>query len=208
MAHVASSALGTYDMAGHQIVFSIFCCLTPFVDALGQVAQSFVPGVYEAKEPGRERARADALRTTVANFRMVGAGFGAFLVGLVACLPWIRRSFTTDPAVLERVAGAAPGVGLFMLVNGLMCAGEGTLLGQKDLKFLRNAYAVFFFAVPAYMLRLKRRALAGVETVGIGSMWAAFSCYNVIRMSIWHLRLAQLQRRTERAAGNVEEEGR
>ena len=91
-------------------------------------------------------------------------------------------------------------------LNVVICS--GTLLGQKDLKFLRNAYAVFFFAVPACMLRLKRRALAGVETVGIGTMWAAFSCYNVIRMSFWHLRLAQLQRRTERAVGNVEEEGR
>ena len=231
MAHVASSTLGTSDMAGHRIVFSIFCCLTPFVDALGQVAKSFVPGVLEAKELGRERARARALWETIANFRKVGVGFGAFLVRLVVCLPLVGQYFTADPAVF------------FVLVNDLMCAGEGTrhfpagaseryrssvdshfrialrcrstiharsgtLLGQKDLKFLRNAYAVFFFAVPAYMLRLKRRALAGVETVGIGTMWAAFSCYNVIRMSIWHLRFAQLRRRTERAVGNVEEEGR
>jgi len=79
------------------------------------------------------------------------------------------------------------------------------LLGQKDLKFLRNMYAVFFFTVPAYMLRLKHRALGGLQDVGIGTMWAAFSAYNVIRTSIWHLRLAQLQRRTERGA--VEEGG-
>jgi len=127
MSHVASSTLGTFDMAGHQIVFSIFCCLTPFVDALSQVAQSFVPSVFEAKgrtdEALRERAR--ALRETIMNFRKVGVGFGALLVSLVACIPLISRYFTTDPIVLERVKGAVPGVGLFMLVNGLMCAGEG-----------------------------------------------------------------------------------
>ncbi|KAL7537226.1 hypothetical protein ACHAXR_007674 [Thalassiosira sp. AJA248-18] len=196
MSHVASSTLGTNDMAGHQIIFSLFNCLIPVVDALNQVAQSFVPAVFEAKEKSAERAM--ALRKTVNNFRKVGAGFGAVLLGLVACIPLISQYFTTDPIVMSRVNSAIPGVGLFMLVNGLMCAGEGTLLGQKDLKFLRNAYAIFFFTVPAYMLRLKYRALAGLQSVGIGTMWTAFAAYNLIRTSTWHLRLAQLQRRTER----------
>ena len=123
MSHVASSTLGTYDMAGHQIIFSIFWCLTPFADALNQVAQSFVPAVFEAKEKSLERA--STLRKTISNFRKVGVGFGAVLVSLVACIPLISRYFTTDPLVLERVNSALPGVGLFMLVNGLMCAGEG-----------------------------------------------------------------------------------
>ena len=81
---------------------------------------------------------------------------------------------------------------------------SGTLLGQKDLKFLQNMYAIFFFTVPAYMLRLKYRALSGVQAVGIGTMWAAFSTYNLIRTSIWHLRLALLQRRTDRGAVAVD----
>ena len=123
MSHVASSTLGTHDMAAHQIVFSVFCCLIPFVDALSQVAQSFVPAVFEAKERGTNRAT--ALRETVGNFRKVGIGFGVGLLGLAGCIPLISRYFTTDPIVLERVNGAIPGVGLYMLVNGLMCAGEG-----------------------------------------------------------------------------------
>ncbi|KAL7462394.1 hypothetical protein ACHAXS_002771 [Conticribra weissflogii] len=197
MSHVASSTLGTFDMAAHQIIFSIFCCLTPIPDALSQVAQSFVPGVYELKNRTDDRAR--ALKKTIGNFRKCGVGFGAFLVGLVSLIPVLSRYFTNDVEVLARVNGAIPGVGLFLLVNGLMCAGEGSLLGQKDLTFLRNMYAIFFFTVPAYMLRLKHRALTGVQSVGIGTMWAAFSGYNVIRTTIWHLRLAQLQRRTDRS---------
>lgn len=110
-------------MAAHQIIFSIFCCLTPIVDALSQVAQSFVPGVFEHKEKSEERAL--ALRKTIMNFRKVGVSFGAVLVSLVACIPFISRYFTTDPLVLARVNGAIPGVGLFLIVNGLMCAGEG-----------------------------------------------------------------------------------
>jgi len=202
MAHVASSTLGTFDMAAHQIVTSIFFCLAPFVDALGQVAQSFVPAVFEVKEKSPERAK--ALRKTVNNFRKVGAMFSALLVTLTACIPLMSRYFTADPIVLQRVSGAIPGVGLFLLVNGLMTVGEGSLLGQKDLKFLRNMYAIFFFAVPTYMLRLKYRASIGIQHVGVGSMWFAFAVYNVIRTSLWHLRLAQLQRRTERDVAMAE----
>lgn len=197
MSHVASSTLGTCDMAAHQIIFSIFCCMTPIVDGLSQVAQSFVPGVFEAK-PSKERAA--ALSQTIMNFRKVGGAFGGLLLSLVACVPLISRYFTTDALVLNRVSGAIPGVALFLLVNGLMCAGEGCLLGQKDLGFLRNMYTIFFFTVPAYMLRLKQRSLLGIQEVSIGTMWAAFSTYNVIRTCIWHLRLAQLQRRTNRDA--------
>lgn len=196
MSHVASSTLSMHDMAAHQIILSIFCCLAPLVDALNQVAQSFVPAIFEVKEKSREKAL--ALQRTTNNFRKVGAGFGALLVSLVSCIPLISRFFTTDPIVLNQVNGAIPGVGLFLLVNGLMCAGEGTLLGQKDLKFLRNMYAIFVFAVPAYMLRLKNNSLAGVQAVGVGTMWAAFSIYNVIRTMIWHLRLTQLQQRTQK----------
>lgn len=123
MSHVSASTLGTFDMAAHQIILSIFCCITPFVDALSQVAQSFVPAVFEAKERSQERA--NALRKTVNNFRLVGLGFGGVLVSLVACIPMISRYFTTDLVVLERVHSAIAPVGLFMLVNGLMCAGEG-----------------------------------------------------------------------------------
>ena len=125
MSHVASSTLGIFEMAGYQIVFSIFNCLCPFVDAIGQVAQSFLPAVVEAKGRGREQAA--ALRSTVANFRLVGAGFGLLLLSLVACLRWLGRYFTADPVVLEKVIRAIPGLGLFVLMHGLVCAGEGEL---------------------------------------------------------------------------------
>ena len=94
-------------------------------------------------------------------------------------------------------------VHFFLLDSVFFHCHAGTLLGQKDLGFLRNMYAIFFFTVPAYMLRLKFRALEGLQVVGIGTMWAAFSTYNLIRTAIWHLRLAQLQRRTNRGADDA-----
>ncbi|KAL7547675.1 hypothetical protein ACHAWF_010956 [Thalassiosira exigua] len=195
MSHVASSALGTLDMAAHQIAVSIFCCLAPVVDALNQVAQSFVPAIF-AREKGR--ARALAMRRTSTNFARVGASFGLTIAALVfAGVPVLGKCFTSDPEVLSRVAKAVPGIAVFLGFDGLMCIGEGTLLGQKDLGFLRNAYASFFFLVPALMLRLKRRALNGIE-VGIGTMWGTFSIYEVVRTIMWLGRVVWLQRRMER----------
>jgi len=201
MSHVASSALGTYDMAAHQIAISIFCCLAPVVDALNQVAQSFVPGIF-AREKGR--ARAVALRKTSINFAKVGALFGSVIVALVAtCVPALSKCFTTDPIVLSRVKNAIPGIAVFLGFDGLMCIGEGTLLGQNDLKFLRNMYASFFFLVPSFMLRLKRRALNGID-VGIGALWGTFSVYEVVRTVLWLGRVVWLQHRTEREVDEME----
>lgn len=201
MSHVASSALGTCDMAAHQIAISIFCCLAPIVDALNQVAQSFVPGIY-AREKGR--ARAVALRRTSINFAKVGALFGSVIVALVAMgVPSLSKCFTTDPVVLSRVKKAIPGIAVFLGFDGLMCIGEGTLLGQNDLKFLRNSYATFFFLVPAFMLRLKRRAMNGIE-VGIGNLWGTFSVYEVVRTILWLGRVVWLQRKTEREVNERE----
>ena len=201
MSHVASSAFGTLDMAAHQIAISIFCCLAPVVDALNQVAQSFVPGIF-ARPKGR--ARANALRKTSINFAKVGALFGSVIVALVAAgVPILSRGFTNDPAVLSRVRNAIPGIAVFLGFDGLMCIGEGTLLGQKDLKFLRNMYASFFFLVPAFMLRLKRRALNGIE-VGIGTMWGTFSVYEVVRTILWLGRMIWLQYKMDREVDEME----
>ncbi len=60
-------------------------------------------------------------------------------------------------------------------------------------------YATFFFIVPAFMFRLKRRALSGIP-VGIGTMWGTFSVYEVVRTILWLLRVVQLQWKTEKEA--------
>jgi len=203
MSHVASSALGTLDMAAHQIAISIFCCLSPLVDALNTVAQSFVPSIF-ARPKSKQRAL--ALRKTSLNFAKVGAMAGLLIVTLVTCgVPLLSRLFTTDPRVLSRVKNAIPGIAIFLGFDGLMSIGEGTLLGHKDLAFLRNSYATFFFLVPAFMLRLKRKALKGIP-VGLGTMWGTFSAYEVVRTVLWLSRVAYLQSKTESEASKIEEE--
>jgi len=195
MSHVASSALGTFDMAAQQVVFSFFCCLTPLVDALSQTAQSFVPTIFETP---RSLVRTAALKKTYNNFFKAGGIFGSIILGLVTFIPFLSRFFTNDLSVIAKVHGAIPGLMAFFAFGGLMCVGEGMLLGQKDLKFLGRMYGAYFFIVPYIMLRLKKRALLGIQDVTIGTMWGVFSIYQCIRVAIWHVRLKLLQRKTER----------
>ena len=204
MSHVASSALGVVDMAAQAVIFSFFCCLTPICDSLNLTAQSFVPAIYE-KRPSR--ARADALRQTLRNFSKVGGLFGAVLVAMVATIPVLSQYFTADLAVRSAVNRAIPGLSLFFALSGLVCVGEGMLLGQKDLKFLGNAYGAYFFAVPYFLLRLKKRALMGLQDVGVGTMWRTFSIYQAIRCCIWFARMLQLQRRTDRQISEEDDTG-
>jgi Na+-driven multidrug efflux pump len=200
MAHVASSALGTLDMAAHQIAISIFCCLSPLVDALNTVAQSFVPSIF-ARPKSKQRAL--ALRKTSLNFAKVGALAGLLIVTLVVGgIPSLSKLFTTDSRVLSRVTNAIPGIAITLGFDGLMSIGEGTLLGHKDLKYLRNSYACFFFLVPAFMLRLKRKALNGIP-VGLGALWGTFTVYQIVRTTMWLARVAYLQWKTESETSKI-----
>lgn len=189
MGHVVSSSLGTMNMAANQIILSVFYCLTPVADSLNLTAQSFIPGIFEKD---RSQSRAIALRQATKNFMKAGLLFGAGMASGVAVVPFIGGAFTSDPMVLAKVNEIAPILAGVFSLHGLICAGEGLLLGQKDLGFLGKAYAAFFAAVPYFMLRIKRAALGGSETVGLISLWKIFFSYQLVRLGIWAFRLNHL----------------
>merc|ERR1719491_2601721 len=117
----------------------------------------------------------------------------------------LGKFFSSDASVLAEVATAVPMmVGIFS-VHGLIMAGEGLLLGQKDLGFLGKAYALYFFVVPYFMLRVKKAALSGAADIGLKSVWKVYLAYQLVRSTLWITRLSQLQRRTEKVLA-VEED--
>lgn len=202
MSHVVSSSLGTVSMAAQQVIVSLFYCLCPIADSLSLTAQSFLPSIAE-KEPSLRRAK--ALRETILNFTKAGAVFGAVMMAAVACIPFISGVFTSDTSVVSLVNMVAPVlVGIFS-VHGIVCGSEGLLLGQKDLGFLGKMYAGFFAVVPWLMLRVKRAALSSSLPcpVNLKSVWNVFLGYQLFRAGAWALRLAQLQRRTEKEAATI-----
>jgi len=200
MSHVVSSTLGTLSMAANQVILSVFYCLCPLSDSLNLTAQSFIPGIFQKKWGP---ARTKALKESISNFAKVGimtGGVSAILVGLI---PLVSKYFTTDPLVIAQVNSALPILAAIFSLHGVICAGEGLLLGQKDLGFLGKAYAAYFFAVPYFMLRQKTMAITGARAVSLSSLWEVFLSYQVVRFITWGLRLAFLKKQ----ASIAKEEG-
>jgi hypothetical protein len=59
-------------------------------------------------------------------------------------------------------------------------------------------YAGYFFAMPFFMLRVKKAALSGnYKGIGLTSVWTVFVAYQAFRFSAWMIRVGFLQRRNE-----------
>ena len=182
MNYVVSSTLGASTMAAQQIILSIFYCLCPIADSLNLTAQSFIPGVTS---PGRRKKLVRELVKT-------GILFGLAMMGLVSCIPLISHWFTSDPSVISSVNNVVPMLlGIFSL-HGLAMAGEGILLGLKDLGFLGKAFSAFFLVVPYAMLSMKK-VLGSALT--LNSLWGVFAAYQVVRTGMWLSRISSLNRR-------------
>ena len=195
MSHVVSSSLGTVSMAAQQVIVSLFYCLCPLADSLSLTSQSFVPAIF-GKKDSEERAR--ALRKLLVNFGKAAGAFGLILVAAGASVPLVSHFFTSDPIVVSHVNRVVPFLMGIFAVHGFVCAGEGILLGQKDLAFLGRMYAAFFTVVPLLMLRVKRAALTGSQAVDLTSVWKVFLGYQLFRAASWVSRVMVLQRRTEK----------
>jgi Na+-driven multidrug efflux pump len=202
MSHVVSSSFGTTSMAAQSVILSLFYCLCPIADSLSLTAQSFVPSI-SGKKPSKERSQ--ALRQTTKNFYKVGGIFGSFMVAAVACIPFLSRFFTSDPAVVALVNMVAPWLFGVFAVHGMICAAEGLLLGQKDLGFLGSMYTAFFAVVPYFMLRVKSAALSGASNIDLTSVWRVFLGYQMFRFFTWISRVAFLQQRSERESAKLVE---
>lgn len=196
MSHVVSSTFGTSAMAAQQVIVSLFYCLTPIADSLSLTAQSIIPSLAE-KRPSL--GRANALRNTMLNLFKAGGVFGCIMVAAVMCIPFITRFFTGDHAVMTLVKSVIPMLVGFFCVHGVCMASEGILLGQKDLNFIGSMYGSFFVAVPFFMLRVKKAAIAGLQGVGLTSVWTIFIFYQAVRVSSFVARCSLVQRRSDRA---------
>lgn len=192
MAHVVSSSLGTASMAAQQIILSVFYCLCPIADSLNLTAQGLIPPIF-AKDKSMERAA--SLKKTTREFVQAGAIFGLLKMVLVSFIPLLCRFFTADVNVISQVTTCVPFLMLSFVVHGIICAAEGILLGQSDLAFLGKMYGVYFFALPYFMLRVKKAALSNPGSVGLSSVWKIFTGYQFVRVALWLGRTAMLSRK-------------
>ena len=191
MNFVVANALSTTDMAAQVIILSFFNCICMLADALNMTAQSFVPTVFE-QAPSEHRLI--GLKTISRDFAKASSIFGFGMISIVATIPFLVKCFTTDPTVISTVISIVPLLMINFSVHGFVCAGEGILLGQKDLTFLGRAFASFFAIVPWIMIQSK--TWFGKSLVLL-DLWKIFVLYNLTRCSVWIGRILLLERRNE-----------
>jgi hypothetical protein len=127
-----------------------------------------------------------------------GLIIGSTCVGFVGMIPIFSKYFTSDPLVVAQVNSVVPVLAGIISIHGLICAGEGLLLGHRDLGYLGKAYSGYFLAVPYFMLRCKKMALEGVHNIGLTSLWSVFLGYQVARVIAWCVRLRLLNLRARK----------
>ena len=191
MSHVISSTMGPTNMAAQQIALSIFYTLTPLADSLNLTAQSYVPKADRDKAETLSGSR--FLSSLTRKFLQSGVLIGSILSLLALCIPFMSPLFTTDPSVQRAVASLSPPIALAFLIHGIVCAGEGVLLGVKDFRFLALSYVAFTAILPPQILALKSIPNANPKDV-----WKIFTAYNWTRGILWSLRIWRINARNER----------
>ena len=125
LARVSSPAL-----AAHQIAFQLFVFLALVLDALAIAAQVMVGRALGAGDAVLAR---DAATRVILWSAVVGAGFGAVLLGLADVIP---RAFTSDERVVDQAHEIWWLFAALMPLNGAVFALDGILIGAGDTRFL------------------------------------------------------------------------
>ena len=179
-----ATMLGTDELAGWQIAFTIFSTAAFALDALAIAAQALIGKHLGA---GDERGVRRVLQRTLAW----GACFGVIVGALVAAGSGaIGLVFTGDPAVAALVQPALLVLAVAQPICGVVFVLDGALMGAGDVRYLAIAGGLNLVPfVPALVL------VAALHPVGAaGLAWLAATFFGVYMLA----RLATLGWRVRR----------
>lgn len=128
-----ATGIGTTELAGWQIVFTIFSAAAFALDALAIAAQALIGKGLGA---GDEQQVRRVLRRTVAW----GAWFGVIVGALIGALSGVLGVvFTGDPEVAALVQPALIVLAVAQPIAGVVFVFDGVLMGADDAKYLAIA---------------------------------------------------------------------
>jgi putative MATE family efflux protein len=178
-----ATGLGTAELAGWQVAFTIFSTAAFALDALAIAAQALIGrGLGAGDEPFVRRV----LGRTVAW----GIWFGVAVGGVIAALSGlIGLVFTGDPAVAALVQPALLVLAVAQPVCGVVFVLDGVLMGAGDARYLAIAGILNLVPyVPALLV------MAALRPTGAGGLaWLAvcfFGVYMLARLATlgWRVR--------------------
>lgn len=164
-----ATAIGTRELAGWQVVFTIFSAAAFALDALAIAAQALIGKSLGAADPNGAR---HVLARTVAW----GAWFGVIVGVLIAALSTvIGLAFTGDPALAALIQPALIVLAVAQPIAGIVFVLDGVLMGAGDARYL--ALAGGLNLVP-FLPALAIIAATGVNGVA-GLIWLAVAFFGV-----------------------------
>ncbi|MDQ7880422.1 MATE family efflux transporter [Microbacterium sp. QXD-8] len=168
-----ATGLGTVELAGWQVAFTIFSTAAFALDALAIAAQALIGKGLGAEETGLVRR---VLGRTVAW----GAWFGVITGALIGALSGvIGLLFTGDPGIAALVQPALIVLAIAQPVCGVVFVLDGVLIGAGDAKYLAIVGVLNLVPfVPALVL------VAVLHPVGAaGLAWLALSFFGVYMLA-------------------------
>ncbi|WP_447913885.1 MATE family efflux transporter [Microbacterium phyllosphaerae] len=164
-----ATGIGTDELAGWQIVFTIFSAAAFALDALAIAAQALIGKELGA---GDERQVHRVLRRTVAWGAWFGVAVGALIAALSGVLGIV---FTGDPAVAALVQPALLILAVAQPIAGVVFVLDGVLMGANDARYLALAGALNLLPfLPALWII----AATGVDGAA-GLIWLAVAFFGV-----------------------------
>lgn len=158
---------GGENLAGHQIVMTMFNLMSFALDAIAIAAQSLI---------GKELGAGNLPTVHALTRRMVlwGVGFGV-LTGVVLAVasPWLGWIFTADARVPPLIVPAVLLLAVSQPICGVVFVLDGVLIGAGDIRYLALAGVMALAVFLALLVWVWRDATAGAA--GLGWLWASFA---------------------------------
>jgi len=171
----AATRLGSVELAGWQLVMTVFNTLAFALDALAIAAQALI---------GHGLGAADVPRVRAVLRRCLEWGVGAGVVlGVVvlALSPWLGRLFTSDARVLAVLPVGVALVAIAAPLDGYVFVLDGVLIGAGDARYLAltglaNLACFAPCAVAVALLAPQLEPQSGVpDRLGFGLLAASFT---------------------------------
>ena len=164
-----ATGIGTPELAGWQVVFTIFSAAAFALDALAIAAQALIGKNLGAADP-------DGARHVLARTTAWGAWFGVIVGVLIAALSGvIGLAFTGDPALAALIQPALLVLAVAQPIAGIVFVLDGVLMGAGDARYL--AIAGGLNLVP-FLPSLAIISATGVNGVA-GLVWLAVAFFGV-----------------------------
>nr|WP_245325235.1 MATE family efflux transporter [Microbacterium amylolyticum] len=162
----AATSLGTEELAGWQVVFTIASIAAFALDSLAIAAQALIGRYLGA---GDERTVRLILRRTVTWGAAAGAAIGALIV---LTSPLAGAAFTGQWEMSWLVLPALVLMGIMQPLAGIVYVLDGVLMGANDARYLAFAGGIGLVPFIAYVLVLLMFAPTG--SWGLAGVAAAF----------------------------------